>query len=371
MSAFQKAFMLVLALPLSVMASFAGEHVLSMNRADALRAADTYLQAQADRGFGGAVLIARDGAVLLAKGYGYANREWRIPNTPQTRFRIASLTKSFTAVAVMQLYEKQRLALEDSICSYLDPCEESWRKVTIRHLLSNSSGIPNHFSGTEIDRALPATRDQVLARIRRKPLEFAPGAKFNYGNANWYLLGMIVEKVAQKSYERVLREQIFVPLGMNDTGTDDRARVLEHRASGYSLANPPNGPLINATYDDVSWVTAAASLYSTIEDLYKFAHALEGTTLLTARSKELMWASSNLPTHGVDEPASYGFGWWVFPPGRAGRRFVVRGTGGMAGFESGLSVYPDDDVTIIVLTNSPGEMALDHHLATAIFGEFP
>jgi CubicO group peptidase (beta-lactamase class C family) len=315
------------------------------------RKLDELAYSEMQRGFAGALLVARNGEVLHAKGYGYADMEWKIPNSAQTRFRIASLTKSLVAVSVLQLYEKSKLGLEDSICRYIDSCPTSWKAVTIRHLLSNSSGIANHFWGTEPDAQVAMSCEKILARMRAKPLEFAPGTKFDYGNSGWYLLGIVLEKVTGKKYDEVLREQIFTPLGMNDTGHDDRELIVERRARGYARTWPDR-ELRNARLDDVSWVIAAASLYSTVDDLYKFSRALDGTSLLSERSKQLMWTSLDLPTAGDEgSPGPYGLGWWVIPSAK-GEPPKVRGTGGMAGFTSALFRYPEARLTVIMLENS-------------------
>lgn len=323
---------------------------------------DEYLRSQVDRGFSGAVLVARHGKVLLSQGYGYANAEWKIPNTAQTRFRIASLTKSFTATAIMQLRERGQLDLADCICKYVDPCPQAWNSVTLHHLLSNSSGIPNYFWGTEPDRQEAATREQVLARIRERPLEFPPGTQFSYGNSSWYLLGIVIEKVTGASYEKALDGLIFQPLGMRDTGQDDREQALERRASGYLNVD---GKLSNVRYEDVSWVIAAASLYSTVEDLYKFERALSGTSLLSLGARTLMWTSLDVPA--ATGESHYGYGWWIAPKSASVERFQIKGTGGMAGFTSLLSRYEDDDATIIVLQNSIGRMPIYDQIETLVF----
>lgn len=318
---------------------------------------DTYLKAQAEKAdFSGSVLVARGDEVLFSKGYGYADVEWKIPNTPQTRFRIASMTKSFVATAILMLREEGKLTLEDSICKYVDRCPPPWRAVRVHHLLSNSSGIPNYFWGTEPDNAVPQTREQILDRLRNKPLEFEPGTRFNYGNSAWYLLGVVMQEVTDKSYDQVLKEKIFDPLGMRDTGHDDREQILERRARGYSTTI--DGELRNAPTEHISWVIAAASLYSTVSDLYKFERALTQGVLLPKKTVELMWTSLDLLWRGPGftgkEKAGYGYGWWLLPKSEYNAQRIVRGTGGMAGFITSLMRYPDEDVTIVVIENCSG-----------------
>jgi CubicO group peptidase (beta-lactamase class C family) len=281
----------------------------------------------------------------------------------QTRFRIASLTKSITATAIMRLRERGKLDLQDSVCKYLDICPEAWRAITLHHLLSNSSGIPNHFWGTEPDRQAAATREQVLARMSDKSLEFAPGTRFNYGNASWYLLGIVIERITGLPYDQALQELIFGPLGMKDTGRDDREQLVERRADGY-IYNA--GRRQNARYEDVSWVVGAASLYSTVEDIYKFDRALDGHALLSAGGRTLMWTSLDLASD--NGKIQYGYGWWILPKGGAIERTAIRGSGGMAGFMSQQSRYPHEGVTIIVLENTIGGPNVQPEIEKRVFG---
>lgn len=327
---------------------------------------DAYLLSQTDRGFSGSVLVALGNEVVLAKGYGYANAEWRMPNSAQTRFRIASLTKSFTATAIMLLREQRKLDLDDRLCSYLDSCPETWRPITLHHLLSNSSGIPNYFSGRESDRQTSITRERILHLMREKPLKFSPGTRFEYGNSAWYLLGIVIEKVTGASYEQAVQDLIFTPLAMADTGQDDRERILDRRASGYMYFGDSE-PLRNAAYTDVSWVVAAASMYSTVEDLYKFARALAESRLMSSASRSMMWTSRELPW--MTDRGHYGYGWWVLPKSDAYELPVVRGSGGMDAFTSLLTYFPQQDVTIIVLVNSPGvDIPLQGELERRVLG---
>jgi CubicO group peptidase (beta-lactamase class C family) len=316
---------------------------------DIARKLDAYLQTETkERGFTGAVLVARGGKVLFSKGYGYADLEWKVPNTPQTRFRIASMTKSFMATGILMLREQGKLELEDSICKYIDPCPQSWQAVNLRHLLTNTSGIKNHFWGSEADVNAARTREQILDFMRSKPLEFEPGTYVNYGNSAWYLLGVVMEKITGKSYDQVLKELIFDPLGMRDTGHDDREQILERRARGY---HHRDGRLVNASTEHISRVAGAASLYSTVEDLYKFDRALSATSLLPQAALDLMFTSVEVLWWQSTEQANYGLGWWLLPKSEHQKHFMIRGTGGMSGFLTGLLRFPEEDVTIVMIEN--------------------
>jgi CubicO group peptidase (beta-lactamase class C family) len=168
-----------------------------------------------------------------AKGYGYANAEWKTPNTLQTKFRVGSLTKQFTATAIMQLRERGLLSLQDSICKYLQPCVEAWKPVTLHHLLSHTSGIAGYreMPDPKTRTIPPWTAHQIAAQFQNAPLDFAPGARWQYSDWSYCLLGLVIENVTGKSYAQVLREQIFEPLGMHDTGYDRAQTILEQRAT--------------------------------------------------------------------------------------------------------------------------------------------
>ncbi len=186
--------------------------------------------------FTGAVLVARDGKVLFARGYGMANLEHSIPNSPSTKFRLGSITKQFTAAAILQLQEKGKLSVQDPVCKYVPDCPAAWAPVTIHHLLTHTSGIPNFTSFPDYLKTMmiASPPEKSLERFRDKPLEFTPGEKFNYSNSGYVLLGFILEKAAGQNYDEYLRANIFAPLGMNASGYDWNSTVLHGRASGYA-----------------------------------------------------------------------------------------------------------------------------------------
>jgi CubicO group peptidase (beta-lactamase class C family) len=173
--------------------------------------------------FNGSILVARDGKVLVRRNYGVANLEDNIPNTPQTRFHLASITKQFTATAILMLQERGKLNVQDPICKYLADCPAAWQQITIHHLLTHSSGIPNFtdFPDWLQTRALPSTFASTVLRFKDKPLDFQPGEKYNYSNSGYILLGHIIEKISGRTYEGFLRDSIFVRLRMLNTGYDD------------------------------------------------------------------------------------------------------------------------------------------------------
>ncbi|HEY6454367.1 MAG TPA: serine hydrolase domain-containing protein [Steroidobacteraceae bacterium] len=299
--------------------------------------------------FSGAVLVARAGHILLDKGYGLANVEWSVPNSPNTKFRIGSLTKQFTATAIMQLRDAGRLQLQDSICKYLQPCAKTWQPVTLHHLLSHTSGIPDYGPASDPkNHAMPPwTASQIAQAFRDKPLEFPPGSQWKYSDWGYCLLGLVIEKVTGKSYEAVLREQIFAPLGMNDSGYDHSEITLKNRAAGYRWQE---GRLRNAKYIDMDRPYAAGGLYSTLEDLYKWDQALYSGVILSQKSLGLMW---------TEVLAHYGYGWIVVgplpasktPPWAVPEHLQIVHPGSIKGFTSEILRFPNERTTVIVLAN--------------------
>ena len=293
--------------------------------------------------FSGTILLARKGVPIIAKGYGWANAEWEVPNTPQTKFRLGSITKQFTSMAILQLQEQGKLKVQDPICSYVSPCPDSWKPVTIHHLLTHTSGIPSYTGfPTYMDTMMvPRTVGQIVASFRDLPLEFEPGAQFKYDNSGYFLLGVILEKVSGKSYESVLRDQIFAPLGMKDSGYDTSSAILPRRAAGYTR---DGSDVVNAAYLDMVQPFAAGALYSTVEDLLKWDQALYTDKLLPVAAR----ASLFTPFKN-----GYAYGWSVptVSPQTFGRRQVNHG-GGINGFSTMIIRLPDDNVTSIVLANN-------------------
>ncbi len=314
---------------------------------------DRYLSDLVPAGlFQGSVLVARDGQIIIDKGYGYANSARAEPNTSATRFQIASMTKQFTAVAVLQLVARGQLTLDSPVCSYLDDCPASWRAITIAQLLSHRSGLPNYtdYASFDATQMLPTTPAELVSRFRDQPLLFAPGSSFMYENSDYVLLGMVVEKVTGRPYADVLQTSIFGPLGMRDTGAD--ADTRPGRAQGYHLSGELAPPL------DPSTLFAAGALHSTTHDLLRWDQALYTDELLPPELRDLMWQ----PRQG-----KYGYGWLV--GSRAGHR-VISHPGLMDGFASVIARYPDERLTVIVLGNmsAADPEGIAGYLADLVFG---
>jgi CubicO group peptidase (beta-lactamase class C family) len=298
--------------------------------------------------FSGSILLAAGGKPLVAKGYGYANVEWQIPNTPQTKFRIGSITKQFTSMLVMQLREQGKVELEDSVCVYVAPCPDAWKPVAIHHLLTHTSGIPT-YTGIAAWREVnmvPKTVDQIVAFFRDLPLQWIPGEKYAYNNSGYFLLGVVIEKAAGKKYEQALQEMILAPLGMKDTGYDWSKTIVPRRASGYSGRG---AALANAAALDMQQPYSAGALYSTVEDLLTWDQALRTEKLLPEAAKTIMW-----------KPVlnNYAYGWNVVEPSPQsfGHRRMVHG-GGINGFSAVIIRVPEPNVTAIVLSNNDSASA--------------
>ena len=299
---------------------------------------EDYLQAyiKLDR-FSGTILVARGGQILLDKGYGWANAELQVKNTPEMKFRVGSVTKQFTAMAVVQLEEKGLLSMDDRIDKYI-PGYPNGDRITIRHLLTHTSGIPSYTASPEIerDKRLPATPLQIIDRFKDEPLQFEPGTEFRYSDSGYVLLGYIVEKVSGLPYGEYLEKNIFGPLGMSDTGYDDAKKVLKNRASGYISRN---GRLSNADFNDMGLPYAAGGLYSTAHDLYKWDRSLYGNGLVSDRSKrEIFTPYKN----------GYGFGWYIDDL-YSHRKIWHYGI--IDGFCAMIMRLVDDDICVVVLSN--------------------
>ncbi|MFH1253839.1 MAG: serine hydrolase [bacterium] len=308
---------------------------------------DSYIKAYVELGkFSGSVLVAKDGKILLCKGYGMANYEHDIPNTPQTKFRLASITKQFTAMAVMQLQEQGLLSVNDTLSKYI-PDYPSGNKITIHHLLTHTSGVPNvtAFPESERKKIKPHTLEQLIERFKLKPLDFKPGEKHSYSNSGYILLSYIIEKASGKKYETVLKENIFTPLNMINSGYDKSSTVIKNRASGYSMSGDE---LINASYIDMSYPAGAGALYSTVEDLYLWDQALYSEKLLSDELRATVFAPHSIMHQDDPDSSSYGYGWCI---GKLHNRNITEHAGGIDGFSTDICRYPDEKVCVIVLSN--------------------
>jgi CubicO group peptidase (beta-lactamase class C family) len=291
---------------------------------------DQYLTGEA---FQGTALIVKGGEVLFAKGYGQAAPD--VPNTPGTLYQIASLSKSFTAVAVMQLAEKQLISVEDPISKYV-PDVWSGNTITIGHLLSHSSGIPDYLQPRfQFDYGQVWTPNEIVDTVRHAELEFAPGESFSYSNTGYVLLGMIIEKVSGLTYADYIKKHIFEPSGM----TNSMFAIPSGRTAAQGYVDGKSGP-----HMDNSAAYSAGNIISTAEDLALFDKALRDGLLLSKDTMKLMGT-----THAAKFPYQYGYGWYT--QNVMGRQAVGHSGGYPSGFRHYIARLQDEELTVIVLSN--------------------
>lgn len=312
---------------------------------------DQVMNAYADYGlFSGSILVSENGKVIYKNGLGLANAEWDISNSPQTKFRIGSLTKQFTSMLVMQLVEEGQLELNTPISEYLaDYPRSSGDKITIHHLLTHTSGIPNFTSFPQYRREYmrkPFSSEMLVKTFADSTLDFNPGERYNYSNSGYVLLGHILQTVAQQSYEDLLQERIFEPLGMNNSGYDRFQSVLPKRATGYfnSFIQPRN-----AAFIDMSVPYAAGAIYSTVEDLFLWDKALRSNTILSQK-----YLRETFTPRVSAGRFNYGYGWAVgeTPVGPSGDSTrVVLHSGAINGFTALITRFPEDEHCIIITGN--------------------
>jgi CubicO group peptidase (beta-lactamase class C family) len=319
-----------------------GCQALAVAQADVV---DNYVRAEMtkQRIPGLAMLVSRGGQVIRAQGYGLANVELQVPVKPETIFQSGSVGKQFTATAVMMLVEEGKIGLGDPLTKYFPDAPPSWKKVTIRELLSHTAGFTDYPKGFDMRRDY--TEAEQLKIVESIPLAFAPGTSWSYSNLGFLTIGILIHKVTGEFYGDFLQEHIFLPLGMQTTRIISEADIVPNRSAGYRLVK---GELKNQ-----EWVsptvntTADGSLYFSIMDLAKWDAALYTEKLLKRSSLDEMWTVAKL-NNGQPNSGHYGFGWFVVT--KNGHR-VVEHEGAWQGFETQISRYVDDKLTVVVLTN--------------------
>jgi len=304
---------------------------------------------------GVAVAVIKGGKIVKMKGYGLASVEFNVPATSKTVFEIGSVSKQMTAAGIMLLVEDGKLQIDEKISKYLPNTPEAWKDVTIRHLLTHTSGIKSYSSldGFELSRRLKI--DDFIKLLSPYPLEFTPGEKNIYSNSGFNLLADIIETQSGKPYLEFMRERIFGPLGMTETTDRDPQFIVLNRAAGYEWEN---GHLAgrDASLTDL---TGAGSIVSTIADMTKWDAALSGNKFLKPESKRAIWTQFTF-NNGTLSP--YGFGWRISEI--RGHKLIGH-TGQTAGFGAANFRYADDDTIVIVLTNL-GELGLGGQIAARI-----
>jgi len=320
-------------------------------------AVDSYIQSELQRQHipGLSLLVVRDGVIVRAQGYGWANVELQVPVKPETVFQSGSVGKQFTATAVMMLVEEGKIRLDGPVTDYLKNAPPSWQQVTVRELLSHTAGFTDY--PKNFDFRKDYTEAQLLEIVEGIPLAFPPGTKWSYSNLGYLTLGIVIHQVTGKFYGDFLQERIFQTLGMTTTRIISEADIVPNRAAGYHLVK---GQLKNQ-----EWVsptintTADGALYFSVLDLAKWDAVLYTEKLLKRSSLDQMWTVTKLK-NGEPNSGHYGFGWAILNKG--GHRVLDHG-GAWQGFKSHISRYVDDKLTVAVLTNleqaDPGVIA-DH-----------
>jgi D-alanyl-D-alanine carboxypeptidase len=291
--------------------------------------------------------VIQNGRVDLAKGYGLANVEHQVPATPETVYQLQSITKSFTATGIMLLVEEGKLGLDDKVSQHLPGTPESWQAITVRHLLTHTSGIKDFINEPTASLRLDVSEEEVLQATAPRPLNFPPGERYAYSNTNYHLLVMIIRRLTGKPYGDFLRERIFEPLGMKDTRVISLAEIIPHRAAGYLVER---GVLRNGEFVAPSILGyGGGGLRSTVLDLVKWDAALDTERVLKKSSLDQMWTPAKLNSGAA---TTYGLGWSVRQV--RGHRCVSHTGGHVTGFATVISRFPDDRVSVIVLSNCRG-----------------
>jgi CubicO group peptidase (beta-lactamase class C family) len=293
--------------------------------------------------------VYSEGKITKTRGYGVANVEWDIPVQPDTVFQSGSVGKQFVATAVMMLVEEGKVGLDDSVRKYFPDAPEAWNSITVRNLLSHTSGLGEYESdertkpGEPFYLRLDFTEQQLYKNIAAMPLDFKPCERWSYRNTNYVLLGMLIHRVTGESYGDFLQSRIFKPLGMTSTRIISEEDIIPRRAAGYRLVDGElkNQEWVSPTFNS----TADGALYFTVLDLSKWDAALYTEKLVRRSTLEQMWASMTC-TDGKKYP--YGFAWWVQESN--GHRLLEHG-GAWQGFTADISRYVDDRFTVVVLTN--------------------
>ncbi len=308
---------------------------------------------------GAAAIVMKDGQVVLRKGYGMANLELGVPVSPDMVFEIGSVTKQFTAAAVLLLQEQGKLRVEDDVTKYLPDYPTHGETITIDHLLTHTSGIPSY---TGLPEWFPRVREDmkvedVIALFKDKPLEFKPGEKQRYNNSAYFLLGAVIEKASGKTYEKFVEEEIFQKLGMSHSRYGHAEEVVPLRAAGYSRDDKG---VRHAMYLSMTQPYAAGSLMSTVDDLAVWDRALAGETLLKKASLDRMFTSARLAS---GRPIRYGYGLVLYE--LEGRRVMEHG-GGIFGFVSFLLRVPEEKLFVAILSNNEASSTPPDALALRI-----
>jgi len=308
---------------------------------------------------GAAVAVVKDGRVVRMKGYGVASLEFGVPVTTDTVFEIGSVSKQMTAAGIMLLVQDGKVNVDERIARYLPNTPDGWKDVTVRHLLTHTSGIKSYSSLEGFELAQRMKIDDFIKKLSPHPLEFTPGERNIYSNSGFNLLAYIIETQSGKKYIDFMRERIFLPLGMTHTSDRDPRNIIPLRAAGYEWRGDAHSGRDGSLTD----LMGAGSIVSTIADMTKWEAALRGDKLLNAESKKMIWTQS---TFNNGKPSPYGFGWRISDV--RGHKLIAH-SGQTAGFGAAIHRYVDDDVSVIALTNL-GEVGMGTLIALDVAKQY-
>lgn len=338
-------------LSLLVLTIACGASIAAQDRGPAT--VDEYVKAEMaqQRIPGLSLAVVKDGRVVLARGYGFATVEHQVPVKPETIFQSGSTGKQFTATAVMALVEDGKVALDEKISKYLPQSPEAWKNITVRHLLTHTSGMGGY--PRDFDYRRDYTDDELLQRAAAVPLLSQPGEKWSYSNLGYITLGLMINKVTGRFYGDFLHDRVFRPLDMTTARVISETDIVPNRASGYRLVN---GELKNQLWVSPTMLTTAdGSLYVSVLDMAKWDAGLYTEKVLKKASLDQMWTPVRL-NNGTTH--NYGFGWTL--NNVQGRRLIEHG-GSWQGFKAFIARYVDDRTAVIVLANAaqtdPGKIA--------------
>lgn len=318
-----------------------GSHSSAQASTDIASNLDEYLKSANDAyRFNGAGLVIHNNDILLNRGYGFSDMNSKNLNTPDTRFPILSMTKTFTATIILKLQDEKKLSVDDKLSKYF-PDYPNGSKITIHHLLTHSSGIHNYTDDIGAEDTVivnhPVSKELVISHFRDKPLDFSPGKNYSYNNSGFFLLGLVIEKVTGKPYETVVRDYIFNPLAMTESGFDFNGVPNAVKALGYQFWKKEKS--IPYKHFDSTYAYSTGAIYSTTNDMLKWANAVSARQILAAETWEVAFKP---------KIQNYGYGWQT---GQFFGRKYVKHSGGYPGYMSEFIYYPDENLTIVLLNN--------------------
>lgn len=297
---------------------------------------------------GCAVLVAKNGQVIYRKAFGMADLELDVPMKPEMVFRIGSITKQFTAIAILQLMEQGKLSLQDEITKYIPDYPMHGHSITIEHLLTHTSGIKSYTNVPELEKFVRTDMkpEEVIEFIKTKPMEFAPGTKYNYNNSGYFMLGYIIEKITGKTYQEYIQENFFTPLGMTSSCYGNDTKIIKNRASGYQ---PGDSGAVNADFMSMLLPYAAGSIMSTVDDLYKWNRAVHSYKLVKKETLDMAHTPYKLSD---GKSTGYGYGWALSQ--LQGSPSIEHG-GGIFGYLTNGIYLPEEDVFVALFSNNTGK----------------